>query len=169
MKFLTFFLAAAVFAGSAWAEPVIAVKPTRVNACYTQEEAIAEQGIRIQSELMVIGLNCQHMTPAGQKNLYQAYRSFSASHSDLFSGYENQLISYFRRTGSGNPESEFNVLRTQLANKISLDAAKTRPDVFCQHYIPRIQKAAKMNRPEIQKWAATFYPGHPPSHPVCGK
>ena len=42
--------------------------------CYTQEEAEAEQGIRIHSELMVIALNCQHMTPKGWKNFYQQYQ-----------------------------------------------------------------------------------------------
>lgn len=33
-------------------------------SCYRAGEAEAEQGIRIHSELMVIGLNCQHMATA---------------------------------------------------------------------------------------------------------
>ena len=35
--------------------------------CYTSKEVEAEQGVRILSELMVIGLNCQHLTPKGQE------------------------------------------------------------------------------------------------------
>lgn len=141
--------------------------PAAMAACYTQAEAVAEQAIRIHSELMVIGLNCQHMTPAGQKNLYQSYREFTARHSSLFAGYENTLIGYFRRTGAKNPESDLNVMRTQFANKISLDVAKMRPDLFCNHYMPRIQKVSTMGNADIQKWAGTFFPGHPPSRPMC--
>lgn len=137
--------------------------------CYTQAEAEAEQAIRIHSELMVIGLNCQHMTPAGQKNLYQAYREFTDKNVGLFSAYETTLLNYFKRTGARDAEAEINSLRTAFANKISLDAAKMRPDLFCNHYMPRIQKASVMGRNDIQKWAATFFPSHPVSHPICGK
>ena len=38
--------------------------PAMAANCYSAAEAEAEQGIRVHSELMVIGLNCQHMTPA---------------------------------------------------------------------------------------------------------
>ena len=135
--------------------------------CYTQAEAEAEQAIRIHSELMVIGLNCQHMTPAGHRNLYQSYREFTSKHSSLFAGYENTLIGYFKRTGDRNPEASLNTIRTQFANKISLDAAKMRPDLFCNHYIPRIQRVSTMGQTDIQRWAATFFPSHPPMHPIC--
>lgn len=172
MRFLAVFgavLALVSFSQAAFAEAIVTVKPTRVSGCYTQEEAVAEQAIRIHSELMVIGLNCQHMTPAGQKNLYQSYREFTAEHSDLFASYENTLLGYFGRTGASNPESSLNTMRTQFANKISLDAAKMRPDLFCNHYMPRIQKVSTMGNSDIQKWAGTFFPGHPVSHPICTK
>lgn len=168
MKLLAVFgLALVLMAQTAYAEASVKVRPTFVQGCYTQEEAIADQAIRIHSELMVIGLNCQHMTPAGQKNLYQSYREFTSTHSGLFAAYENTLLGYFQRTGSGNAESDLNKLRTEFANKISLDVAKTRPDLFCNHYIPRIQKASTMGNDAIQKWASTFFPGHPPSRPIC--
>ena len=139
------------------------------KGCYTQEEAVAEQAIRIHSELMVIGLNCQHMTPAGHKNLYQSYREFTSKNRDLFAGYENTLVNYFKRTGARDAEAEINALRTAFANKISLDAAKMRPDLFCNHYIPRIQKVSTMNRSDIQRWAGTFFPSHPVARPICGQ
>ena len=147
--------------------PVITVNPTGVSGCYTQKEAEAEQAIRIHSELMVIGLNCQHMTPPGQKNLYQSYREFTAAHSGLFAGYETTLMGYFSRIGTGSPEAALNTMRTEFANKISLDSARMRPDLFCNHYMPRIQKVSTMDRAAIQKWAATFFPGHPTTRPVC--
>ena len=137
------------------------------NACYTMTEAEAEQGIRIHSELMVIGLNCQHMYKANGKNLYAAYRTFTAQNIKLFSDYEKDLMEYFRRTGHANPEAQLNSMRTVFANKIANDSARMRPDQFCKHYASRIEKVANMPKPEIKKWAATFYPSHPTTNPIC--
>lgn len=135
--------------------------------CYSMKEAEAEQGIRIHSELMVIGLNCQHLWPKNEKNLYLQYKEFTSAHGSVFSGYEKTLISFFQREGKGNPEMSLHQLRTDFANKISKDAATMRPDAFCQAYAPRIPKAAKMNDRSLRKWAATIFPGHPVSHPLC--
>lgn len=139
----------------------------QANSCYSNLEAEAEQGVRIHSELMVIGLNCQHMGKREGMNLYGDYRSFTARHANLFAKYEEILMNYFSANGDSNPEASLNTLRTQFANKISKDAASMRPDVFCSRYAPRITKAVAMNQTDIRKWAATIYPSHPVSHPVC--
>jgi hypothetical protein len=141
--------------------------PAYAEVCYSTAEAEAEQGIRIHSELMVIGLNCQHMTPAGQKNYYAQYRDFTARYESLFKAYEETLINYYRRAGRANPVGALNDLRTDFANKISENAAKMRPDVFCSRYMERIAKAQTMNQNQVKVWAATFYPSHPVSRPVC--
>jgi hypothetical protein len=141
--------------------------PARASACYTQAEAEAEQAIRIHSELMVIGLNCQNMRFKDGTNLYVKFRQFTAANSDLFAGYEETLINYYRRTGASNPEGRLNDMRTYLANTIANDAARMSPDQFCNRFVPRIFKAAQMNRSQLQSWAATVYPGHPVSQPVC--
>lgn len=137
--------------------------------CYMAQEAEAEQGIRIQSELMVIGLNCQHMTPRGWKNFYQQYREITARYSDLFSGYEETLLQYYQKSGDGNPEGRLHDLRTSLANKVSTDAAKMRPDIFCATYAPRIPKAAQMTRDDFRQWAASTYTTQAGSHPLCSR
>lgn len=135
-------------------------------SCYRAGEAEAEQGIRIHSELMVIGLNCQHMATANGKNLYATYREFTAQHGNLFGGYEEVLMAYFRKNGM-NADAQINTLRTQFANKISNDAASMRPDKFCSRYSPRIVQASSMSQQDLRKWAATIYPSHPVSKPLC--
>lgn len=137
------------------------------SACYTQAEAEAEQAIRIHSELMVIGLNCQHKYKAGNQNLYVAYRTFSARHGQVFAAYERALLNYFRRAGDRDPESSLNALRTAFANKIATDAARMRPDLFCYEYAPRIEKVSTMNESALRQWAGTFYTSHPVSKPLC--
>lgn len=141
--------------------------PALAAPCYTDAEAEAEQGIRIHSELMIIGLQCQHRTPPAEKNYYLQYKEFTARHGKLFAGYETTLMDYFKRTGAKNAEDKINSLRTSFANKISGDAARMRPDLFCAHYTPRIATAGKMNEPQLRKWASTFFASHPVSHPVC--
>lgn len=123
-------------------------------ACYSAKEAEAEQGIRIHSELMVIGLNCQHMTPRGWKNFYQEYREITARNQNLFTEYEKTLIGFYSRNGGGNGERSIHNLRTNFANKTSTDAAQMRPDVFCATYAPRIPQVGKMSQSEFRQWAA---------------
>lgn len=133
--------------------------------CYSAREAEAEQGIRIKSELMVIGLNCQHMTPRGWKNFYQEYREIAARNQGLFSDYERTLISHYAAEGSG--EKKLHTLRTGFANRISTNSAQMRPDVFCATYAPRIPKVGKMSQAEIQAWALNAGVTQPQSKPVC--
>lgn len=135
--------------------------------CYTPREAEAEQGIRIHSELMVIGLNCAHMSDANGKNLYAEHRKFTAKHADLFATYEKIMMAFMSRNGDKNPEASLNTMRTNFANKISADAANMRPDIFCKNYAPRIEKVVQMDKTQIRKWAATPFPGHPVSQPYC--
>ncbi len=137
--------------------------------CYSMKQAEAEQGIRIHSELMVIALNCQHLGSKKEENLYTAYKKFTKNHARVFAGYESTLIDFFRNEGKKDPVMALNTLRTDFANKISKDAATMRPDGFCKVYSPRIKKASKMDDAALHKWAATIFPSHPVSRPICTK
>lgn len=137
-------------------------------ACYTPTEAEAEQGLRIRSELMVIGLNCQHMARRTGQDLFATYRVFSSRHAALFSQYEKTLLDHYRKSGDPDPETHLNTLRTGLANKISVSAATIRPDIFCTQHAERIAKANAMDEKSFRRWAATPYADHPPSEKMCG-
>ncbi len=137
------------------------------ESCYTPLEAEAEQGIRIHSELMVIGLNCAHMADANGNNLYLEHKKFTSKHEELFLTYEKILMDYMRRNNVKNPEKALHKLRTEFANKISNDAAQMRPDIFCNKFAGRIEKVAKMSDVALRKWASTPFPNHPVSKPLC--
>lgn len=138
------------------------------DQCYSNLQAEAEQGLRIHSELMVIGLNCQHMAKRYNMDLYGTYKEITERHSDLFELYEDALITFFEENGEVKPEKSLHKLRTNIANKISNDAANMRPDIFCGTYAPRIKKVSDMQRDDLREWASTTYEAHPISHPVCG-
>ncbi len=141
--------------------------PAYAEECYSKAEVEAEQGIRIHSELMVIGLNCQHMGKRYGMDLYSDYRRFTNDHASLFSKYEDILIGFFTRRGDAKPEASLNTLRTNFANNISTDAAAMRPDIFCAKYVPRIEKASVMDRDDIRRWASVVHESHPVSYPAC--
>ena len=128
---------------------------------------MAEQGIRIHSELMVIGLNCQHLYKANGKNLYSEYRHITNENLKLFAAYETKLMEYFRRAGYADPEGQLNSMRTIFANKIANDSARMRPDQFCKHYAGRIEKVSAMPQDDIKKWYPTFYTSQPTIQPMC--
>jgi hypothetical protein len=137
-------------------------------ACYSAEEMEAEQGLRITSELMVIGLTCLKM-PQGGPQLYTKYQSFTKKNQRLITGYEEQLISYYRRTGSGNPEGKLHTLRTQLANEISQHAISMSTTSFCKFYGGRIDKALAMDNEKVRRWAQHSWSGSTTSRPSCTK
>lgn len=135
-------------------------------SCYSAAEAEAEQGIRIHSELMVIGLNCQHMTPRGQQNFYSQYRAFTQRHADLFSGYESTLVNYYNKNG-GSAERKIHNLKTSFANNVSTGAASMRPDVFCSRNVQRLRDVARMSRNELKQWASSVSMQQPTSQSLC--
>ncbi len=160
MRFLCVFVTLIMFSKSLYAK----------EACYSMAEAEAEQGIRIHSELMVIGLNCQHLWPnKNGQSLFQQYRTFTSDHANIFTNYDSSILRFYMNQGYSNSqaESKLNNIRTGVANKISNDAAKMRPDLFCKAYAPRIEKASVMSDAKIRKWAQTFFESHPLTYPLC--
>jgi hypothetical protein len=159
-----------VFSCAAQAGVRMTVEPSGYakQTCYTKADAEAEQAIRIRSELMVIGLNCQASRFRGTpENLYMTYRQFTADHGPLFAAYEKQMLNYYRRAGAPSPDAALNELGTSFGNKIALDVAKMRPDMFCYQYSPRMQKIKSMSDEQVRQWAATAFVNHPPSRPMC--
>src|ERR1700722_10658705 len=82
------------------------VAANSAQACYSAREVEAEQGIRIHSELMVIGLTCIKM-PEGQ-DLYNKYQRFTQKNADLIAGYQSYLINHYSAEVIANPEKKHN-------------------------------------------------------------
>ena len=136
-------------------------------SCFGPAEYEAEQGLRIHSELMVIGLTCQKMPGGG--TLYRKYQTFTTKNQDLIAGYEEHLISFYRQEGDSQPEGELNTLRTVLANQISTHAVQMSMTSFCQHFSSRIDKALGMNEGTLRKWARQEWPNIQTSRPRCSR
>lgn len=138
---------------------------TSSGVCYTAKEFEAEQGIRIHSELMVIGLTCMKM-PQGTQ-MYLKYKDFTEKNKKLIVQYENEIIGHYRREGAEKPEKKLHTLRTTLANQISQRAVSMSVSSFCQRFSPRIDQALAMDKEKLRRWAQQPWPGSPTSRPVC--
>lgn len=133
--------------------------------CFGPGEYEAEQGLRIHSELMVIGLTCQKM-PGGAA-LYGKYQRFTQKNQYLISGYEDRLIGFYRNEGKSNPDGELHTLRTRLANEISRHAVRMSMVSFCQSFSSRIDKALGMDEKTLRKWAQQEWSSTRSSRPRC--
>ncbi len=165
---LTVFLFLAVSLIAISTTYAIAAKPKHASSCYSNYEVEAEQGIRIHSELMVIGLTCRNTFKSQDGgDLYAKYREFSDKHAGLIQNYEKTMMSYYRRNGEDRPDKALHALRTSLANKISQHAAEMNTVRFCKNFAERIDKALAMEPIRFRKWAQYVHPTQRLSRPIC--
>lgn len=132
------------------ASPVMAAAPASKGPCYTVPEFAAEQGIRLHTELMVIGLTCQHLDAPGQVSLFNQYKQFTLKHQTRIQEWEKTLVGYFKRTTKGNATRGFDSFRTRLANETSQRAIALTTPVFCGTHAPLVAQAMAASLAEIE-------------------
>lgn len=150
-------IGATTLAGFFAAAPVLAA-PTK-GPCYSVPEFASEQGIRLHTELMVIGLTCQHMDVPGQMSLFNQYKQFTLKHQTRIQGWEKNLVNYFKRTAKGNPTRLFDSFRTRLANEASQRAIALTTPVFCGTHAPLVAQAMAASIEEIEAGLSPEAPG----------
>ena len=87
--------------------------------CVSSEESAAFQMRDLQSRLMVAALSCNQLT---------AYNSFMERFRPTLATAGRQLVSYYQRTGGGEPA--LNRHLTEMANAAGLSRASA-PEEFC--------------------------------------
>lgn len=89
--------------------------------CFRKSEAVADQAIRYQTEVMVISDTCRN----------EIYRNFSNRNRDALVSYQHELISYFRRSEGGHAESRLDSFMTRLANETALRTGAQNVAAVC--------------------------------------
>lgn len=133
--------------------------------CYTPDQYRAEQALRFHTNLMVFGLYCK---PILRQDTYAAYQQFTTRNQNVVRGQENRLISYYKQARTASPEKALHSLRTDLANKTSLQASKSIVS-FCTQYTAAYYKAKAMKPVDFQHWIeqVTLNTPRPTSRQVC--
>lgn len=137
------------------------------QACYTDVEAEAEQGLRIHSELLVIALTCSKMDMAF--GAYNKYERFTVNNSSQIAEYEAALIEYFKEQGSENPEKDLHNLRSFLANDISTHSVKMGTQTFCEMFLSRLNDVIHMSPNQFRRWSKHAVGNNPSTEPKCTK
>lgn len=115
---------------SGWAAPPVQA----ASDCYTRAEFTAEQGLRLHTEMMVVGLVCQRLRP--ERDFLGQYQAFTRTHREQLRRWEATLIAHFRRNGAGSATRSFDALRTALANETAQRATMLTTGVFCAQAEP---------------------------------
>lgn len=128
----------------------LAIAPMRAMAanCYTPEQFRAEQVVRFHTQLMVMGLYCQGVM---KQNTYAAYQDFTRRNQNIIKQEEDRLIGYFRNRGYKRADRELHTMRTDMANKISLQAGQS-PVAFCRQFAPSYERAKSMIPADFKRW-----------------
>lgn len=134
-------------------------------ACYTPEQYRAEQALRYHTKLMVIGLYCEKIL---HQDTYAAYQEFTKRNEKIINAQENRLVSYFKTAKVASAEKSLHSLRTDLANKTSIQASASLYP-FCMKYSASLQKARSMEPDQFRKWinSISTEKSFTTTHPVC--
>jgi hypothetical protein len=90
--------------------------------CLRSDEAVADQAIRFQTEVMVISDTCGAQT----------YTRFARRNHLALAQYQEQIIERFRRSGSSHAEARFDAYITHLANEVSLRVGARPVAIMCR-------------------------------------
>jgi hypothetical protein len=132
-------------------------------SCYTPAQYRAEQTIRFHTTLMVYGLYCKAVM---KQDTYATYQSFSARNQNVIRKQENTLISYYKQNKKS--ETALHSLRTDLANKTSLQASQSIIS-FCQQNMADYTSAKTMKPSDFERWIdqINLKSGKTSTHPLC--
>lgn len=132
--------------------------------CYTPVQFRAEQAVRYHTQLMIVGMRCQRVL---SPTAYADYKTFTLRNQSVIRQQENQMIGFFKQTKKGG-ERGFHTFRTDLANKISLQANGPGFMSFCKSNAAQLQQAKTMTPKEFQAWINKVDLKQPLSaYPVC--
>ena len=117
------------------------------ETCYTDAEFVAEQAIRLHSEMMVVGLKCHKIYK--EREPFAAYMNFTTRNQEALARWEETLINHFRKRSFRRPTRAFDRLRTSLANELAAVANLTPPTYYCEDQMERLERLAVMTAGEF--------------------
>jgi len=125
--------------------------------CYHTNEAEAEQAMRYQAKLMVLSDTCRS----------DAYTQFVHRNASVISGYQHDLIGYYRRADGRHAENAFDSYITRLANEYALGAGKEPLASLCAKSAEFLSQAPNLGKDEFRHYVVAQMAVERPSHPAC--
>jgi|HigsolmetaAR204D_1030405.scaffolds.fasta_scaffold01913_8 hypothetical protein len=100
------------------------------GTCMTEEEMLADQFIKLRTEIMITGLSCQ--ASYQDPDLYTRYVDFTFEHQDRILTSQKVLGNLLGRVRRGRDDRLFDTFQTELANTESQNVTKVSTQRYCQ-------------------------------------
>ena len=134
------------------------------GACTTDEEVLADQLIRLHTQLMITGLTC--FVPYDDPNLFVAYQDFTRSFQGRIRDSQRTLGAFLGRYMGGNRNRLFDTYRTRMANTESQTVIDVSASRYCAAQQERFYTVAGFGEADLNAYlqeAAAYYRPHYPS------
>ena len=134
------------------------------GACSTDEEVLADQFIRLHTQLMVTGLTC--FVPYDDPDLFVAYQDFTLSFQGRIRDSQRTLGAFLGRYMGGNRNRLFDTYRTRMANAESQTVIDVSASRYCAAQQERFYRVASFGEADLNAFlqeAAARYREHYPS------
>jgi len=115
--------------------------PSFAASCYDRNETVAEQAIRVHSELLVIAVSCADAYR--RPDLFNDYVKFTNFFAKDMANYEKTIT---KKVAS---QHVFDEWRTMIANSVAARAAMMSTTDYCRHHVGTLAKA--MSLPSFSK------------------
>jgi surface antigen len=126
--------------------------------CFWPEEIEADQAVRLQTELMLVGETCRE----------PGYARFLERNRDALAAYQEILLERFGRERGGEAaEGALQSYMTRLANEASLRAGRNA--AFCAESADLVATVKGMQSNELRVYAAAQATAARPGYPVCAE
>ena len=152
MKILLTFLICILIAAPVMAAPI----------CYAPDEAEAEQGLRLQNELLLVGMACGKAA---------SYRQFIEAHNDLWQDYEETLQKFYtgkKSMSSAAAKKEISDLRVKFGNETGLRMGQISKPLYFRMHLQSFKDMKDKNDTQIRTKLRLSKTQHL-SYPVCSE
>lgn len=148
---------------------LVAFAPTNhpAGSCVTEDELVADQFIRLHTEMMVAGLTCQGAY--GDPGLFTKYAEFTRDHQDRVRDSQSVLADFLGKYMSGNQNRLFDTYRTEMANDESQLVIDVSAGRYCQAMRDKFYAAADFGTGDLDSYLDEALAHYRSKYQVCGE
>ncbi len=135
------------------------------GACTTDEEVVADQLIRLHTQLMITGLTC--FVPYDDPDLFVSYQDFTLSFQGRIRDSQRTLGAFLGRYMGGNRNRLFDTYRTRIANSESQTVIDVSASRYCAAQQERFYTVAAFGEADLDAYLQEAAAHYRPHYPAC--
>lgn len=136
------------------------------GTCMTEEEILADQFMKLRTEMMITGLTCpaQYQDPT----LFRRYVTFTADHQERIRDSQRMLGALLSRIKKGSGKRLFDTHVTEMANTESHAVSTVSTGLYCQARWQQFNAVAAFDNEDLRRYLEQAAERHRDAYDVCG-